>query len=72
MGSHRQGVLIGNTTCHHDPSCNEIGMGNPFGLKIKSIGEGEDLFVAEFGFKQDMEWVLGDSSWMVGKHALIL
>jgi hypothetical protein len=47
-------------------------MGNPFGLKIKSIGEGEDLFVAEFGFKQDMEWVLGDSSWMVGKHALIL
>ncbi|CAN6289875.1 unnamed protein product [Urochloa humidicola] len=47
--------------------------GNPFGLKIRSIGErGENLFVAEFGCKMDMERVLAGSPWIAGKHAVIL
>lgn len=46
--------------------------GNPYGLKIKTIGENEDnLFVAEFNI-QDMERALGGSPWLVGKHALLL
>jgi hypothetical protein len=47
--------------------------GNPTGLKIRMIGRKEDnLFVAEFGFKQDMERALGGSPWLVGKHAVIM
>jgi hypothetical protein len=47
--------------------------GNPAGLKIRMIGRKEDnLFVAEFGFKQDMERALGGSPWLVGKHAVIM
>lgn len=47
--------------------------GNPYGMKIRSIGEKEEnLFVVEFGSKQDMEWALGGSPWFVGKHTLIL
>ncbi|RLN38622.1 hypothetical protein C2845_PM01G20240 [Panicum miliaceum] len=47
--------------------------GNPAGLKIRTIGmKGDNLFVAEFGFKQDMERGLSGSPWVVGKHAVIL
>ncbi|CAN6328230.1 unnamed protein product [Urochloa humidicola] len=47
--------------------------GNPYGLKIRSIGEQSDnLFVAEFGNKVDMERVLTGSPWIAGKHAVIL
>jgi len=47
--------------------------GNPAGLKIRSIGmKGDNLFVAEFDFKQDMERALSGSPWVVGKHAVIL
>jgi Flp pilus assembly pilin Flp len=47
--------------------------GNPAGLKIRTIGLKEDnLFVAEFAYKQDMERALGGSPWLVGKHAVIL
>jgi hypothetical protein len=47
--------------------------GNPYGLKIRSIGaKEENLFIAEFKFEQDMERVLGGSPWMVGRHALLL
>lgn len=47
--------------------------GNPHGLKIRSIGEKEEnLFVVEFKNHQDMEWALGSSPWMIGRHALIL
>jgi len=47
--------------------------GNPYGLKVRSIGEKEEnLFVAEFKFEQDMERVFGGSPWMVGRHALLL
>ena len=36
--------------------------GNPAGLKIRSIGmKGDNLFVAEFGFKQGIERALGGS-----------
>ncbi|CAM0149310.1 unnamed protein product [Urochloa decumbens] len=47
--------------------------GNPYKMKIRSISEkAKTLFVAEFGFKQDMERALGGSPWVVGKHAVIL
>lgn len=47
--------------------------GNPTGLKIRMIGKkGDNLFVAEFAFKQDMERALGSSPWVVGKHTVIL
>lgn len=47
--------------------------GNPYGLKFRSIGEkSENLFVAEFGGRLEMERALGGSPWMVGKHAVIL
>jgi hypothetical protein len=48
-------------------------MGNPHGLKIRTIGEkGDNLFVAEFAFEQDRDRVKGGSPWIFGKHALIL
>jgi hypothetical protein len=47
--------------------------GNPHRLKIRSIGErGENLFVAEFGSKADMDRVLTGTPWITGKHAVIL
>jgi hypothetical protein len=47
--------------------------GNPYGLKIRSIGEkGDNLFVAHFGCKHDMEKALAGSPWVVGKHAVIM
>jgi hypothetical protein len=47
--------------------------GNPAGLKIRMIGKkGDNIFVAEFDLKQDMERALGGSPWLVGKHAVIL
>lgn len=47
--------------------------GSPLGLKIRSIGEkSENLFVAEFGCKADMDRSLLGSPWMVGKHAVLL
>lgn len=47
--------------------------GNPYGMKVRSIGNKEDnLFVAEFSAQQDMEQALGGSPWMVGRHALLL
>jgi len=46
--------------------------GNPFGLKICSIGEkSANLFVAEFGCKEDKERILANSPRLVGKHAVI-
>lgn len=46
--------------------------GNPHGLNIRTIGEKEEnLIVAEFKSQRDMEWALGGSPWMVGKHALV-
>jgi hypothetical protein len=47
--------------------------GNPAGLNIRMVGaKEENLFVAEFCFKQDMERALGGSPWVVAKHAVIL
>ncbi|CAN6286224.1 unnamed protein product [Urochloa humidicola] len=47
--------------------------GNPYGLKIRSIGEkGDNLFVAEFGCKADMDRVRAGTPWIAGKHAVIL
>lgn len=47
--------------------------GNPYGLKIRLIGEKEEnFFVAEFNLQLDMERALSGSPWMVGRHALLL
>jgi hypothetical protein len=47
--------------------------GNPVGLRIRSIGEKKDnLFVAEFGCKMDMERILASSPWNFGKYTVIL
>jgi hypothetical protein len=47
--------------------------GNPFGLKFRAIGEkGDNMFMAEFGTKADLERVLSGTPWMVGKHAIVL
>lgn len=46
--------------------------GNPGDLQARSIGEkAEDLFIADFASRFDMERVLDGSPWMVGKHAVI-
>jgi len=47
--------------------------GNPAGLKLLAVGEKNDnLFVAEFKGKVDMDRVLAGTPWMVGRHAVIL
>jgi len=47
--------------------------GNPVGLKIRAIGDkGDNLFVAEFASKVDLERVLAGTPWMVGRHAVVL
>lgn len=47
--------------------------GNPYGLKIRSIGEKvANMFVVEFGSSSDMDRVLVGSPWMVGRYAVIL
>jgi hypothetical protein len=47
--------------------------GNLFGLKLRQIGEKTDnLFVAEFGSKEDKERILGASPWVFGKCLVIL
>jgi hypothetical protein len=47
--------------------------GNLAGLKIRAIGDkGDNLFVAEFTSKADMDRVLSGTPWMVGRHAVVL
>lgn len=47
--------------------------GNPYGLKLRSIGEkAENVFIAEFGALVDKQRVLDGSPWMVGRHVVIL
>lgn len=54
-------------------SAMKLAWGNPFGLKIRSVGEKEDnLFVAEFGHHHDRDRALGGSPWMIGKYAVVL
>jgi hypothetical protein len=46
---------------------------NPYGLKIRSIGEkGDNQFVAEFDCKADMERVLASTPWIANMRAVIL
>lgn len=44
--------------------------GNPKGLIARSVGE--NLFIAEFGSKQDMERVLNGSPWSMNKRAVLI
>lgn len=47
--------------------------GNLAGLKVRAIGAKQDnLFVVEFGSARDMERVLSESPWMVGKYVVLL
>jgi hypothetical protein len=43
--------------------------GNPKGLVVRSVGE--NLFIAEFGSKQDMERILDGAPWNVSKRAVL-
>lgn len=54
-------------------SAMRLAWGNPVGLKIRTIGEkGDNLFMAEFGSKVDLERVLVGTPWMVGRYAVVL
>jgi hypothetical protein len=54
-------------------SAMKLAWGNPGGLKLRAIGEKSDnLFVAEFGCRADMDRALASTPWMVGKYAVIL
>jgi hypothetical protein len=44
--------------------------GNPKGLVARSVGE--NLFIAEFGSRQDLERVLDGSPWNVNKRAVLV
>jgi hypothetical protein len=44
--------------------------GNPKGLVLKTVGH--NLFIAEFGSKQDKDRVLDGSPWTVGKRAVLI
>lgn len=69
------GKVLSPTTLHVNTvqAAMKPAWGNPFGLNICSIGVKEDnLFVAEFGGKDDMDQALSGSKWMVGKHAILL
>ncbi|KAL6595040.1 hypothetical protein ACP70R_048143 [Stipagrostis hirtigluma subsp. patula] len=44
--------------------------GNPRGLEAKSVGD--NMFIAEFGSKQDLDRVLDGSPWNVGKKAVLI
>lgn len=44
--------------------------GNPRGLDFKSVGE--NIFIAEFSAKHDLDRVLDGSQWNVGKKAVLL
>jgi hypothetical protein len=44
--------------------------GNPRGLQLNPAGD--NLFVAEFGTKADMDRVMDGPPWVVGKHAVLL
>jgi hypothetical protein len=47
--------------------------GNPFGLKLRSVGcKTDNPFIADFGTQEDKERVLEGSPRMVGRHAVIL
>jgi hypothetical protein len=69
------GMVLSPTTVHAATVFGAMrpAWGNLAGLKIRSSGaKAENLFVAEFEFKQDMERALGGSPWLAGKHAVIL
>lgn len=58
-----------NTVC----SAMRPAWGNLRGLKFRTIGEkGDNMFIAEFGSKLEMERIMAGAPWMVGKHAMIL
>lgn len=66
-------ALVGKVHVNTVRAAMKPAWGNPVDLKIRAVGEkGANLFIAEFGSKMDMEHVMASSSWMVGRHAVIL
>lgn len=50
-----------------------LAWGNPYGLKLRSVGDkANNLFIVEFGSSDDKKRVLEGSSWMVGRHTVVL
>ena len=46
------------------------GWGNPRGLTMSSVGD--NMFIAEFGSKQDKDRILDGSPWSVGNRAVLI
>jgi hypothetical protein len=44
--------------------------GNPKGLTMRTVGE--DLFIAEFGLKQDRDRILDGSPWSIGNRSVLV
>lgn len=73
MGADRQGHLADDGGCYGNSWRHKTGMGEPSRPEDRTIGaKADNLFVAEFDFDQDMEWALGGSPWVVGKHTVVL
>jgi hypothetical protein len=52
-------------------SAMKLTWGNPAGLKFRAIGEkGDNMFVAEFAVKADMDRAMAGAPWMVGDMLL--
>jgi hypothetical protein len=73
VGADRQGHLADDGGCYGNSWRHKTGMGEPSRPEDRTIGaKADNLFVAEFDFDQDMEWALGGSPWVVGKHTVVL
>jgi hypothetical protein len=69
------GKVLSPTTLHISmiTSAMRPAWGNPFGLRLRSVGEKADsLFIAEFGCLVDKQKVLEGSPSVVGRYAVIL
>lgn len=69
------GKVLSPTPVHSTTILNamEPAWGNPFGLKIRSVGDRErNLFMATFGHPHDRDRALGGSPRMIGKYAVVL
>jgi hypothetical protein len=54
-------------------SAMKLAWGNPFGLRLRSVGEQADnFFIAEFSSDMDKQWAPEGSPWVIGHYAVIL
>lgn len=69
----REWSLIGKVLSPATLHISTITGGNPYGVKLQSVGKrSENLFIVVFRRQDAMIHALEGSPWMVGKHAVIL